>query len=53
MRSPSAITELAAAGAGESGLFDMLSNAMDEAPYAAAKTPPHAPTGQPGATERE
>ncbi|MCA2289089.1 DHA2 family efflux MFS transporter permease subunit [Mycobacterium avium] len=26
---------------------------MDEAPYAAAKTPPHAPTGQPGATERE
>lgn len=53
MRSPSAITELAAAGAGESGLFDMLSNAMDEAPYAAAKTPPHAPTGQPGGTERE
>ncbi|WP_236724149.1 DHA2 family efflux MFS transporter permease subunit [Mycobacterium avium] len=31
----------------------MLSNAMDEAPYAAAKTPPHAPTGQPGGTERE
>lgn len=53
MRSPSAITEFAAAEVGESGLFDMLSNAMDEAPYAAAKTPPHAPTGQPGATERE
>ncbi|MEE2854152.1 MAG: DHA2 family efflux MFS transporter permease subunit [Actinomycetota bacterium] len=32
----------------------MLSNAMDEASYAAAKTPlPHAPTGQPGVEERE
>ncbi|WP_240629711.1 DHA2 family efflux MFS transporter permease subunit [Mycobacterium colombiense] len=31
----------------------MLSNAMDEASYAAAKTPPpHAPTGQPGVEER-
>jgi len=32
----------------------MLSNAMDEASYAAAKTPlPHAPAGQLGADERE
>lgn len=32
----------------------MLSNAMDEASYASAKTPlPHAPTGQPGVEERE
>ncbi|MCK8645098.1 DHA2 family efflux MFS transporter permease subunit [Mycobacterium colombiense] len=32
----------------------MLSNAMDEASYAAAKTPlPHAPTGQPGVEERD
>lgn len=31
----------------------MLSNAMDEASYAAAKTPPpHAPAGQPGVEER-
>ncbi|OBK17718.1 DHA2 family efflux MFS transporter permease subunit [Mycobacterium sp. 1245852.3] len=31
----------------------MLSNAMDEASYAAAKTPPsHHPTGQPGVEER-
>src|SRR5690242_3823088 len=32
----------------------MLSNAMDEASYAAAKTPlPHVPAGQPGVEERE
>jgi EmrB/QacA subfamily drug resistance transporter len=32
----------------------MLSNAMDEASYAAARTPlPHAPTGQPGVEQRE
>lgn len=35
-------------------LFDMLSNAMDEASYAAAKAPRHhAPAGQPGADARE
>jgi EmrB/QacA subfamily drug resistance transporter len=43
-----------AASVGQSDQFDMLSNAMDEASYAAAKTPlPHVPAGQPGVEERE
>lgn len=43
-----------AAGVGGHDLFDMLSNAMDEASYAAAKAPlHHAPAGQLGADERE
>lgn len=43
-----------AAGVGGNDQFDMLSNAMDEASYAAAKMPlPHAPAGQLGVEERE
>ncbi len=43
-----------AAAAGRHDLFDMLSNAMDEASYAAAKGPlPQATAGQSDADERE
>lgn len=43
-----------AAAAGRHDLFDMLSNAMDEASYAAAKgPPPQATAGQSDADERE